>query len=266
MNEVSSRKEPVPGLRGDGEKIHPGDECLDDPIAVRLDQGLARCRRDRQARDQPATAAHLGRQLAVAHAARHREGVQALLVIPARGPGFFREQAGIDGRQVGCPRRRPGDDREVFPVLAAMDAALVIQASLGHGRVRDDPRTEVILPRRQARRQRDAEPARRRECPARRAGDQLGAGERRQHLRRSAEQIAGGQQHLDLKIAGVGAAAVLDGEADRDRVARRRHARPGPERAARHVGHERSVLGENDIQLIQARSCSPVPLFGTVGL
>ena len=99
------------------------------------------------------------------------------------------------------------------------------------------------------------------------SGDQLRPRERRQHLRgarRRALFVA--QQHLDLEVAGVGAAAVLDGEADRHRVAGGGHVHARPERAARQV-RQSGV----DVDRVTSRVYSPVvppgmPLSATVGL
>ena len=210
-------------LLRDGQQVRPRLQGLDDLAAVRLDQHLARRSGQRQPGLQRAAGGgNLRLQLPVAQGVADRERPGAHLARAQRARDF-REQTGIDLRQVGHARGNAGDDRQRLPVRAAMDAALVVQAGLGHRRVRHDAQAEVRGARRQARRQRHAEAGRRREVPAGRVRHQVRPRERRQHLRGAVEEIAVGQQHLDLEVAGVGAATVLDGEVDRDRVAGRGH-------------------------------------------
>ena len=70
--------------------------------------------------------------------------------------------------------------------------------------------------------------------------------ERRQHLRRAVEEIAVGQQHLHLEVAGVGAAAVLDGEVDRDRC---RRPRPCPRPSGTSCRSSRASSGAAVVEL-----------------
>ena len=134
-----------------------------------------------------------------------------------------------------------------------MDAALVVQARLGHVRVRHDAQAEVSRARGLARRQRHAEAGRRREVAVPSRPPPGPPRERRQDLRGAVEKIAVGQQHLDLEVARVGASAVLDCEVDRDRVAGRGHVHARPEGAACQVRQQRRRGRESYVRVIQPR-------------